>query len=313
MFAYTLNRLFWLIPTIFAMALITFTVMHATPGSPLDPEAANANPLSPDAQKALAAKYGLDQPLPVQFATFLANAVRGDFGKSYIYKTREVSEILRETFPVSLQLGLMALLVAIPGGLLLGVLAAVNQNGPIDYVASLLATLCISLPNFVMAVLFVLVFSLILPLFPTGGWEGPNTWVLPTITLALGPLAIITRYTRSSMIDAIRSDYVRTARAKGLSNQRVILGHVLKNALIPVVTIIGPLFAAVGTGSFFVEQIFRVPGMGRFFVQSMSGRDYPMIMAVVLLYGVFLALMNLVVDLFYGVLDPRIRFEGGSD
>jgi ABC-type dipeptide/oligopeptide/nickel transport system permease component len=170
------------------------------------------------------------------------------------------------------------------------------------------ATLGVAVPNFVLAVFFIILFSFVIPLFPTGGWGTPSQWVLPTITLALAPMGIIARFTRSSMIEVIRSDYVRTARAKGLAERPVILRHVLKNALIPVVTLLGPMFAAVGTGSFFVESIFRVPGMGRFFVLSMTGRDYPMIMAVVLIYGAFLATMNLVVDLLYGALDPRIRY-----
>jgi peptide/nickel transport system permease protein len=165
----------------------------------------------------------------------------------------------------------------------------------------------VSIPNFVMAVFLILLFSFLIPLFPTGGWGGPRDWVLPTMTLSLAPMAIIARYTRSSILEVIRSDYIRTARAKGLAETAVVIKHVLKNAFIPVLTLLGPLFAAVGTGSFFVESIFRVPGMGRFFVISMTGRDYPMIMAVVLCYGVFLAVMNLIVDLLYGVLDPRIR------
>jgi peptide/nickel transport system permease protein len=290
------------------MALVTFLVMHATPGSPLDPVAEGANPLSPEAQKNLAEAYGLDKPLWQQFAIFVGKAVRGDFGQSFIYKTRAVAEILVETFPVSLLLGSMALALAVAGGVSLGILAAVYQNRSWDYLSVLLATLGVSVPNFVLAVFLIVLFSLLIPIFPTGGWGAPRDWVLPTVTLALGPLGIIARFTRSSMIEAIRSDYVRTARAKGLAEQPVVLRHVLRNALIPVVTLLGPMFAAVGTGSFFVESIFRVPGMGRFFVLSMTGRDYPMIMAVVLLYGAFLALMNLAVDLVYGAIDPRIRY-----
>jgi peptide/nickel transport system permease protein len=290
------------------MAVITFLVMHATPGSPLDPVAEGANPLSPEAQKNLAEAYGLDKPLWQQFGIFVGKAVRGDFGQSFIYKTRTVTEIMRETFPISLFLGSMALALAVVGGVTLGVLAAVYQNRSWDYVSVSVATLGVSVPNFVLAVFFIILFSFVIPLFPTGGWGTPSQWVLPTITLALAPMGIIARFTRSSMIEVIRSDYVRTARAKGLAERPVILRHVLKNALIPVVTLLGPMFAAVGTGSFFVESIFRVPGMGRFFVLSMTGRDYPMIMAVVLIYGAFLALMNLVVDLLYGALDPRIRY-----
>ena len=308
MVQYIVSRVLWLIPTLLAMALVTFLVMHATPGSPLDPVAEGANPLSPEGQRALAAHYGLDKPLWQQFGIFVSKAVRGDFGFSFVYKTRTVSEILRETFPISLLLGSMALVLAVAGGLTLGILAAVYQNRGWDYISVLLATVGVAVPNFVLAVFLIILFSFVIPLFPTGGWNSPRDWVLPTITLALAPMGIIARFTRASMLEVIRADYTLTARAKGLSEGPVIFKHTLKNALIPVVTLLGPLFAAVGTGSFFVESIFRVPGMGRFFVLSMSGRDYPMIMAVVLTYGVFLAVMNLVVDLTYGVLDPRIRY-----
>jgi peptide/nickel transport system permease protein len=305
---YVVYRLLWLVPTLLAMALVTFLVMHATPGSPLDPVAEGANPLSPEAQKNLAAVYGLDKPLYAQFGIFLQKALHGDFGTSFVYKTRTVTEIMVETFPISLLLGSMALALAILGGLALGVLAAVYQNRSWDYVSVSVATLGVSVPNFVLAVFLIVLFSFVLPIFPTGGWNSPKDWVLPTITLALAPMGIIARFTRSSMLEVIRSDYIVTARAKGLAEGPVILKHVLKNGFIPVVTLLGPMFAAVGTGSFFVESIFRVPGMGRFFVLSMTGRDYPMIMAVVLIYGAFLALMNLVVDLLYGALDPRIRY-----
>jgi peptide/nickel transport system permease protein len=305
---YVVARLLWLIPTILAMALVTFLVMHATPGSPLDPVSEGANPLSPEAQKVLAQHYGLDKPLWQQFAVFIANAVRGDFGFSFVYKTRTVAEILRETFPISLFLGSMALVLAVTGGLTLGVLAAVYQNRGWDYVSVSLATVGVAVPNFVLAVFLIILFSFVIPLFPTGGWDSPSNWVLPTITLAAAPMGIIARFTRASMLEVIRADYTLTARAKGLGEVPVILKHALKNAFIPVVTLLGPMAAAVGTGSFFVESIFRVPGMGRFFVESMTGRDYPMIMAVVLTYGGFLAVMNLVVDLLYGALDPRIRY-----
>jgi ABC-type dipeptide/oligopeptide/nickel transport system permease component len=304
---FAISRVLWLLPTLLAMALVTFLVMHATPGSPLDPVAEGANPLSPEAQRNLAQHYGLDRPLYEQFGIFVGKAVRGDFGNSFVYRTRTVREILVDTFPVSLLLGSMALALAIAGGLALGVLAAVYQNRAWDYVSVTVATAGVAVPNFVLAVFFIILFSFIIPLFPTGGWDTPRNWVLPTITLALAPMGIIARFTRASMLDVIRADYTLTARAKGLAEGPVIFKHVLKNALIPIVTLLGPMFAAVGTGSFFVESIFRVPGMGRFFVLSMTGRDYPMIMAVVLTYGAFLAIMNFVVDLAYGALDPRIR------
>lgn len=308
MLAYLIRRLLWLLPTLLAMALITFVIMHLTPGSPLDPSADNANPLSPEAQRNLVKHYGLDQPLWQQFAIFLGKAVRGDFGSSYVYKNRAVHEIILQAFPVSLHLGVMALGVALLGGLALGICAAMSHNGILDYCCSLIAILAVALPNFVVAVFCILLFAFTLQLVPTGGWGTPSHWFLPTLTLALGPMAMIARFTRSTMLDVMREDFVRTARAKGLHERRVILLHVLKNAMIPVLTIVGPLFAGIGTGSFFVETIYRVPGLGRFFVESMTGRDYPMIMAVVLLYGTFLALMNVLVDLLYGFLDPRIRY-----
>jgi len=305
---YAISRVVWLVPTLLAMALVTFLVMHLTPGSPLDPVAEGANPLSPEAQQNLARHYGLDKPLHQQFLIFVGKAVRGDIGQSFVYKTRTVSEILVATFPVSLLLGVMALVLAVLGGLTLGILAAVHQNRGWDYVSVSLATFGVAVPNFVLAVFAIILFSFVIPLFPTGGWDSPRNWVLPTITLALAPMGVIARYTRASMLDVIRSDYTLTARAKGLAEAPVIFKHALKNALIPVVTLLGPLVAAIGTGSFFVEAIFRVPGMGRFFVESMTGRDYPMIMGVVLIFGAFVAVMNLLVDLVYGALDPRIRY-----
>jgi len=305
---YAVSRVLWLVPTLLAMALVTFLVMHATPGSPLDPVAEGANPLPPEAQRNLARAYGLDRPLWQQFLIFVGKVAQGDFGQSFVYKTRTVAEILRDTFPVSLFLGSMAFGVALIGGLTLGILGAIHQNRAWDYLSVSLATFGLAVPNFVLAVFAIMLFSFTVPLFPTGGWDSWRNWVLPTLTLALAPTGLIARYTRASMLDVIRADFTLTARAKGLGDRPVIFKHALKNALIPVVTLLGPLFAAIGTGSFFVEAIFRVPGMGRFFVLSMTGRDYPMIMAVVLTYGVFLAVMNLVVDLVYGALDPRFRY-----
>ena len=230
------------------------------------------------------------------------------------HQGQTVNDIIGRTFPISLHLGMMATIFAVVIGMTLGILAAVNQNGWVDYLSITLAVLFYSMPSFVMGLLLILLFAVWLPDrgidlgFRVGGWERPQDWILPTIALGAAPLATLARYTRSSMIEVIRSDFVRTARAKGLTDQGVVSKHVLKNALIPVVTLIGPIFAAVGTGSFFVEQVFNIPGMGKFFVTSMQVKDQTMILAVVLLYGVFLAAMNLAVDLVYGVIDPRIRY-----
>ena len=310
MLRFAVNRIFWFVPTLLAMAAVTFFIMHATPGSPFDV----SDKQRPEDIQRLEALYGMDKPLPEQFVRYVWNALHLDFGISYHARPQTVNEIIGRTFPISLHLGAMATLFAVVVGMTLGILAAVNQNGAIDYLSVTLAILFYSMPSFVMGFLLILLFAVWLPDiglnlgFRVGGWERPMDWVLPTIALGAAPLATLARYTRSSMIEVIRSDFVRTARAKGLTEQGVVTKHVLKNALIPVVTLIGPIFAAVGTGSFFVEQVFNIPGMGKFFVTSMQVKDQTMILAVVLLYGVFLAAMNLLVDLIYGVIDPRIRY-----
>lgn len=309
MLRYTLFRLLWMIPTFIGMSLVVFVLMHNTPGSPLDPVGAN-NPLTEDEQKILAEKYGLDKPLWQQYATYLKNAAQLDFGESFTRRGQDVKTIIGRGIKYSLYLGILAMTVAVAGGVAIGVLAASRQNSPLDYTCTVLATMGVAFPNYVVGVFLIYVFVLRLGWVPrTGGLEEPIDWVLPTIALALGPLGIIARYVRSSMVEVIRSDYVRTARAKGATEQRVMVRHVLKNGLIPPLTIIGPLVAAICTGSPAIELIFRVPGIGRYFADSIIARDYTMIMAVILLYGVFLAFMNLIVDLLYGVVDPRIRYS----
>lgn len=312
MLRYALQRTVWFVPTLLAMTAVTFGIMQLTPGSPFD--VGNANGITPEMIRQMEKLYGLDKPVHERFVIYLWNSLHGDFGMSYSYRPQQVSDIVARTFPVSLHLGTMATVFAIVVGMTLGILAAVNQNGVIDYLSISLAILFYSMPNFVMGFILILVFAVWLPDFGidvglrVSGWDSPRDWVLPTVALGAAPLATLARFTRSSMIDIIRSDYVRTARAKGLAERKVILKHVLKNALIPVVTLIGPIFAAVGTGSFFVERIFNVPGMGRFYVESMQSKDQTMILAVTLIYGVFLAAMNLLVDMVYGLIDPRIRY-----
>ncbi len=312
MLRYAVNRMFWFVPTLLAITALTFLILKLTPGTGVIP--AGAQQISPDMIRRLEQQYGLDKPLPQQFAVYVGNAVRGDFGTSFAFRPQTVRSIIARTFPISLRLGAYATLFAVVVGVTLGVLAAVNQNGALDYFSVTLAILFYSLPNFVLGFLLVLLFVVWLPDrgldlgFNIGGLDGWRDWILPTVALGAAPLATLARYTRASVIEVIRSDYVRTARAKGLARNRVIIRHVLKNALIPVVTLIGPIFAAVGTGSFFVEAVFNVPGMGPFFITSMINKDQPMILAVVLIYGIFLATMNLAVDLLYGLIDPRIRY-----
>jgi ABC-type dipeptide/oligopeptide/nickel transport system permease component len=283
--------------------------MHAIPGSPFDPAAFGGNDLPPEVIAQIEARYGLDESLPQQYFNFVLGAVQGDFGQSFATKSRSVRELLSDTFPVSLQLGIFSFLFALILGVPLGVLSAAWRNSPIDRVVSFVTMLGITLPSFVISVLLILCFSLFFKLLPAASvrWEQPQTWILPTIALGLGPMAIFARYTRSGMLDELTHDYVRTARAKGLKERAVLYRHVLKAALLPVVTVAGPIFAGIGTGSFLVETIFSVPGMGRFFVTSILSKDYPVIMALVLLYGAFLAIANVVVDLLYGVLDPRAQ------
>ena len=312
MLRYAANRIFWFIPTLLLITALTFVILKLTPGTGV--VSAGTQLISEEEIARLERKYGLDKPLYQQFGIYVKNAVTGDFGTSFQYRPQTVWSIIERTFPISLRLGLYATVFAVIVGMTLGVLAAVNQNGILDYLSVTLAILFYSLPNFVMGFVLILLFVVWLPDrgielgFNIGGLERWQDWILPTIALGAAPLATIARYTRSSMIDVIRSDYVRTARAKGLGERAVIIRHVLKNALIPVVTLIGPIFAAVGTGSFFVERVFNIPGMGPFFVESMVTKDQPMILAVVLIFGVFLAAMNLVVDLVYGFIDPRIRY-----
>lgn len=309
MIRYTLYRVLWMVPTLIGMSLILFTLMHLTPGSPLQP-LGNANPLSPQAQQNLAHTFGLDKPAWQQYLVFLWRALHLDFGVSFFQQTRTVTEIVRRQLPVSVELGAWALGLAIFGGLGLGIIAAVNQNGPFDYLTTFLAMLGVALPNFLLAIFLILIFVLNLHWLPSVRFgNDPRDWILPIISLGLGPLGIIARYTRSSIIDVIRSDYVRTARSKGLSERRVIMVHVLKNGLIPPLTIIGPIIAGILTGSPFVEYLFAVPGIGQYFLNSIIARDYPMIMAVFLLFGVFLIVMNLIVDLAYGFVDPRIQYS----
>jgi ABC-type dipeptide/oligopeptide/nickel transport system permease component len=312
MLRFTLNRLFWFVPTILAIIALTFVILKLTPGTGVIP--AGSQQISEDMIRRLEAQFGLDKPLYEQFGIYVWNAAHGDFGVSFAYRPQTVSSIINRTFPISLRLGAYATLFAVVVGMTLGVLAAVNQNGWLDYFSVSAAVLFYSLPNFVLGFVLILLLVVWMPGwgvdlgFNIGGLETWKDWILPTIALGAAPLATIARYTRSSVVEVIRSDYVRTARAKGLSEQGIVVRHVLKNALIPVVTLIGPIFAAVGTGSFFVEKVFNIPGMGPFFVDSMTAKDQPMILAVVLIYGIFLAAMNLLVDLFYGLIDPRIRY-----
>jgi len=305
---YTIRRLLLIIPTLFVVLLITFTLAHFAPGSPWDAKSEGRRQ-DPQIVENLNKKFGLDKPVPEQFVTYLWSAVRGDFGVSMTFRDRQVSDIVGEAFPKSAQLGIQAILLAVAVAVPLGVISALKQNSVVDYGALLFATAGYAIPSFVLAIFFIYVFSVTLHLLPSGGWGGGNlrNLVMPTVLLAIGASAFLARITRASMLEAIRQDYVRTARAKGLREQVVVTSHILKNALIPVVTVLGPATAGIITGTFFIEQIFAIPGLGRYFVNSILARDYPLILGVYLLYALIISVANLAVDLVYGMLDPRIK------
>ncbi len=300
-----LRRGAWGIGVLWLVATFTFVLLRAVPGGPFDAE----KQLPPEIRANVEAKYHLDEPVWRQYVRYIGGVARGDLGPSFKYLGRDVATILVETFPVSFGLGAMALAIAVVLGLGFGVAAGHRPDGWIDRGAMVLATAGVALPNFVLGVALVLIVSHQLHWLPPALWEGPRYIVLPALTLGLAPAAYIARLTRASLLDTARQDYLKTAYAKGLSSRAVLFAHQLPNALMPVVTILGPLTAALITGSFVVEYLFAVPGMGRFFITAVTNRDYPLIMGVTLLYAALLVLANLVVDIVTVWLDPRIRLE----
>lgn len=348
---YIVRRLLWMVLTMFVVSAITFTLMHSVPGGPFDKEKA----LPPEIIAILDKRYHLNDPLIVQYFDYLSNVIVpklssvppntsllddaivnikvGDkqwikwmnFGPSFTSRSRTVNDIFRQQFPISAQLGLMALIVAVIIGMPLGILAALKQNSFFDYLGMGVAIFGVSVPVIVMGPILVWIFGVTLKWLPPTGWGAQPPFVLgflpsnpgpeffryaamPCIALGLGSSAIIARLTRASLLQVVREDYIRTARAKGLTERTVVTRHALKNSLIPVVTILGPMFAGLVTGTFVTETIFGIPGMGKYFVTSITNRDYPVIMGTILLYAILLVIANLVVDVLYGFLDPRIRY-----
>jgi ABC-type dipeptide/oligopeptide/nickel transport system permease component len=304
---YIAVRLASLLFVLLAVSLITFILMHQVPGGPFDK---GDRPLPEATRLAMEKKYGLDQPLWRQYVTYLGNIVRLDFGVPNKYPNETVTSLIARTWPTTLKIGAVTIVVAYTLGLLLGYFAAIRQRTAVDYSLTFLATLGIAVPNFVIAIWLILIFAVRLEWFPLRGLDSWKSYVLPVIAYALGPMALVARYTRTSLVENLRSDYVRTARAKGLGEQMVMTRHVFRNALIPLVTVILPEIPNILTGSIFIEMTFGIPGLGRFFVQSTFNRDYPMIMALVLLVAAFWGLMYLVTDILYVMLDPRIRLGG---
>ncbi|HEY5594660.1 MAG TPA: ABC transporter permease [Nitrospiria bacterium] len=305
MIRFVIRRLAWAIPVLWLVATVTFVLMHLVPGGPFDQE----KPLPPEIKANIDAKYHLDEPLATQYLYYLKDLLRGDFGPSYKYLGRSVNDIIRDTFPVSMQLGLWAVLISVIVGVGAGIIAAARPRSWMDHAGMFLATAGISLPSFVLGTFLIMLFSYRFHFFPAALWEGWRYGVLPAVTLALLPAAYIARLTRSSMLEVLHKDFIRTARAKGFGERQVLLKHALKNSITPVVSFLGPLTATLVTGSFVVEFIFSVPGMGRYFITAVTNRDYPLIMGVTLIYAVLIVVANIVVDLVYTWIDPRMRIK----
>jgi oligopeptide transport system permease protein len=302
---YLARRILWIIPVLFAVSVITFFLMHAVPGGPWDAE----KRLPANVQARLNAQYGLDKPLYEQYVQWAGGFVTGDLGPSYRSRDRRVNDIIGDGIGVTFQLGVMAFALSVLVGIPLGIFAALGHNRWPDYLSTSISIIGIATPSFVLAILLIVVFSIGLGWFPTGGWKGPQYWVLPTVALAGFPIAVIARYTRASMLEVTRKDYIRTAQSKGIGGRDVVSRHMIRNALIPVVTILGPTLAFLVTGSFIIETIFSVPGIGRFYVSAISQRDYSLLMAMTILYAFTVAFLNVVVDVLYAYIDPRIRYS----
>ena len=306
MTGYIIRRILWMIPLLWAVTTVTFFLMHLVPGGPFDQE----KQLPPAALENLEKRYNLDKPLLQQYGLYIWGVAQGDLGISF-RQDREVTDILRDGFWVSAQLGLITFAFAMVVGMFLGVFSALNQNNLLDYVGVFIATVGASMPNFIAATLLVLIFSVQLGWFDVLGWEFGNyrKMVLPVLSLGLLPAAYVARITRASMLEVLGQDYIRTARAKGLRERVVVLRHAVKNAMIPVLTVAGPIFAILVTGSFIVERIFQINGVGRPFVDAVFRRDYGVIMGTTIFYATVVAIANLVVDILYAAVDPRIRYQ----
>jgi len=303
--SYLVRRVLWIVPVLFVVSILTFAMMKAAPGGPWDRE----KRVSESALAALNAKYGLDDPVYVQYFNWASKMLVLDLGPSFKYRDRTVNQIVADGIWTTVQLGIMAFTLAVLVGIPLGVLGALGHNKAPDYLTTSISIIGIATPTFVLAILLVLVFSLYLGWFPTGGWKGPEYWVLPTIALAGFSIAQIARYTRASMLEVTRKDYIRTAFSKGIADRAVVTRHMIRNALIPVVTVLGPILAFLITGSFIIEYFFGIPGIGQYYVKGIGQRDYGLIMAMTVLYAFAVAFLNVVVDVLYAYIDPRIRYS----
>lgn len=308
MIKYIIKRLMYILLALFVIITATFFLMRLAPGSPF----ASERSFPPQIEKQLNAKYGLDNPWYIQYKDYLIDSASFDFGESMKYKMRSTNDMISEGFPISLTLGIEAMLLAVGLGILLGVISALYHNRFPDYLATTIAVVGISIPSFVLAGLLQYFVALKLGWFPISGWKGFIYSILPAFAIAMTHMGFIAKLTRSSMLEQNNSDYVKMARAKGIGKWTIVFRHTLRNALLPVVTYIGPLTAGVVTGSFIVEQIFAIPGLGKHFVTSISNRDYTVIMGTTVFYSIILLLAVFIVDILYGIIDPRIKLRGAK-
>ncbi len=302
---YIVKRILGMFPVLLVIITITFFLMRVAPGGPFDSE----KNIPDEVKRNIEAKYHLDEPIFMQYIRYVGNIMRGDLGPSYKYSDKTVNDIIGASFPVSLQIGFMAMVIALLFGTCLGFLAALNQNSATDYALMSFAIVGISVPNMVLGPILAVLFGVYLKWLPVAGWGGPEHYVLPVMTLTCYYMAIIARISRGSMLEIIRQEYIQTARSKGLDEKTIIFRHALKGALLPVVSYCGPASAFIITGSIVIEQIFAIPGVGRYFVQGAIDRDYTLVMGTVVLVSILVMVFNLVVDIMYGVLDPRIKLH----
>ncbi|WP_409291818.1 oligopeptide ABC transporter permease [Peribacillus sp. SCS-37] len=308
MLRYTLQRIVYMLITLFVIATLTFFLMKLLPGSPLKSQ----DKLSPEQVQIINEKYGLNDPLPVQYVHYISNLAKGDLGLSFQYDNRPVSEIISGRIGPSAQLGLQALIIGSIVGLILGIIAAIKHNTFFDYGATFLAVLGISIPSFVFAGFLQFILGVKLQLLPVALWEGFTYTIMPTIALSGFVIANISRFMRTELLEVMNSDYIMLAKAKGMSQSGIVVKHAIRNALIPVITIIGPLAVNIMTGSLVIERIFAIPGLGEQFVKSINTNDYTVIMGTTIFYSALFIFIIFVVDILYGVVDPRIRLAGGK-
>jgi peptide/nickel transport system permease protein len=307
---YIIKRILMMLLTLWVIITLTFVIMKLIPG---DPFASDANVLPKEVLANIRAKYNLDEPLPVQYVLYMKNLVMLDMGPSIKSETRSVNDIIADGVPISSQLGVQALIIALFFGLLLGILAALYHNRTIDFVAMMLAIIGISVPNFILAPLLIKYFAVQWHLLPVASWGTWQHTILPSVALAASPLAVIARFMRSSMIDVMNQNYIKTADAKGLSTFKLVVKHGIRNAILPVITFIGPLAVTLITGTFVIEKIFAIPGLGKYFVDGIFNRDYPVIMGTTIFFSTILVTILFLIDISYRFIDPRIKLTSGGN